>query len=127
MYTRSAARRGQTGKEIPKTSGECSPGTSTANPPTTSLRIVAHPVSSGHGSHDDRSPVRILAISGSLRQTSSNGALVQAAAELAPDGVEVRVYTQLAELPPSNPDLDGDQPPAAAVQFRPELEALRPS
>jgi hypothetical protein len=37
-------------------------------------------------SHDGRSPLRILAISGSLRQTSSNTALVQAAAELAIDG-----------------------------------------
>lgn len=74
-------------------------------------------------SHDGRSPLRILAISGSLRQTSSNTALVLAAAELAPDGVEVRVYTQLAELPPFNPDLDGDQSPAAVVQFRSELEA----
>ena len=74
-------------------------------------------------SHDDRSPLRILAISGSLRQTSSNSALVQAAAELAPDGVEVRVYTQLAALPPFNPDLDGEQPPAAVVQFRLELDA----
>src|SRR3954466_5665349 len=51
-------------------------------------------------SHGDLTLLRILAISGSLRQTSSNTALVQAASELAPDGVEVRVYTQLAELPP---------------------------
>jgi chromate reductase, NAD(P)H dehydrogenase (quinone) len=37
--------------------------------------------------------------------------------------VEVRVYSQLAELPLFNPDLDGDQPPAVVVQFRQELEA----
>jgi chromate reductase, NAD(P)H dehydrogenase (quinone) len=70
-----------------------------------------------------RQPLRILAISGSLRRVSSNTALVQAATALAPDGVEVRVYTQLAELPHFNPDLDGDQPPAAVAQFRSELEA----
>ena len=70
-----------------------------------------------------RQPLRILAISGSLRRVSSNSALVEAATALAPDGVEVRVYTELAELPLFNPDLDGDQPPAAVAQFRSELEA----
>jgi NAD(P)H-dependent FMN reductase len=50
-------------------------------------------------------PLRILAISGSLRRVSSNIALVYAAAELAPDGVEVRVYRQLAALPPLSPEL----------------------
>jgi chromate reductase, NAD(P)H dehydrogenase (quinone) len=68
-------------------------------------------------------PLRILAISGSLRRLSSNTALVQAATVLAPDGVEVRIYAQLAELPPFNPDLEGDEPPAAVAQFRSELDA----
>jgi len=54
---------------------------------------------------------------------SSNTALVHAAADLAPDGVEVRVYTRLAELPVFNPDLDGDQPPTVIAQFRLELQA----
>ncbi len=68
-------------------------------------------------------PLRILAVSGSLRRGSSNTVLVYAAAELAPDGLEVRVYTQLAELPLFNPDLDGGQPPAAVVRLRSELDA----
>jgi NAD(P)H-dependent FMN reductase len=68
-------------------------------------------------------PLRILAISGSLRRLSSNTALVHAAVDLAPDGLTVRVYPELGELPPFNPDLDGDQPPTAVVQFRLELEA----
>ena len=67
--------------------------------------------------------VRILAISGSLRRSSSNTALIHAAAEVAPDGFEVRVYTQLAELPPFNPDIDRDPAPAAVAQFRSELDA----
>jgi len=54
---------------------------------------------------------------------SSNTALVHAAADLAPDGVEVQVYTRLAELPVFNPDLDGDQPPTVIAQFRLELQA----
>ena len=70
-----------------------------------------------------RQPLRVLAISGSLRSLSSNTALVHAAAALAPAGVEVRVYTHLAEVPLFNPDLDGDQPPAAVAQFRSELDA----
>jgi chromate reductase, NAD(P)H dehydrogenase (quinone) len=67
--------------------------------------------------------VRILAISGSLRRLSSNTALILAAADLAPQGVEVRVYEHLAELPLFDPDLDGDQPPAAVAEFRLELNA----
>lgn len=67
--------------------------------------------------------LRILAISGSLRRLSSNTALVRAATELAPERVEVRVYTHLGELPLFNPDFDGDQPPQAVAQFRGELNA----
>jgi len=72
---------------------------------------------------DEHKPLRILAISGSLRRLSSNTALVHAAMALAPEGLEVRVYAQLAELPPFNPDLDDDHPPAVVRQFRLELEA----
>ena len=39
-----------------------------------------------------RKPMRVLAISGSLRAASHNTALLRAAAELAPDGVEVELY-----------------------------------
>ena len=67
--------------------------------------------------------VRVLAISGSLRQASSNSALVGAVARLAPDTVEVSVYRELEELPPFNPDLDGDNAPAAVTRFRARLQA----
>ena len=40
-------------------------------------------------------PMRILAISGSLRAASHNTALLRAAAELAPEGVEVELYEDL--------------------------------
>ena len=49
---------------------------------------------------------RVLAISGSLRSASSNGAVVSAAAALAPAGVVVEIYDGLAGLPHFNPDLD---------------------
>lgn len=50
--------------------------------------------------------MRVLAISGSLRASSSNTLLLVAAAELAPEGVEVVMYHGLGELPHFNPDLD---------------------
>jgi NADPH-dependent FMN reductase len=52
--------------------------------------------------------VRVLAISGSLRRASSNGALVAAAVHVAPAGVEVSTCSELADVPPFNPDLDTD-------------------
>ena len=51
-------------------------------------------------------PVQVLAISGSLRRASSNTALIEAAARLAPAGVEVSIYRELGRIPPFNPDLD---------------------
>lgn len=51
-------------------------------------------------------PVHVLAISGSLRHASSNGAILSAAEALAPPGVFVEIYRGLAALPHSNPDLD---------------------
>lgn len=67
--------------------------------------------------------VRILAISGSLRQRSSNSALVEAVAKLAPAAVDVCIYTELEGLPPFNPDRDGDGAPAAVGRFRAALGA----
>jgi len=55
-------------------------------------------------------PIRLLAISGSLRAVSSNTMLLRAAVALAPQGVEVHLYTGLGELPHFNPDLDGAEP-----------------
>jgi chromate reductase, NAD(P)H dehydrogenase (quinone) len=62
--------------------------------------------------------MRILAISGSLRAASYNTALLRAAAELAPEGVEVELYENLEALPPYNEDRDTDQPPAEVTRLR---------
>jgi len=67
--------------------------------------------------------VRVLAVSGSLRKASSNTALVSAAVRVAPVGVEVSTYSQLADVPPFNPDLDTDTAPTGVVRFRAALEA----
>ena len=53
--------------------------------------------------------MRILAISGSLRAASHNTALLRAAAEVAPAGVEVVLYDGLDRLPHYNEDHDTDE------------------
>lgn len=62
--------------------------------------------------------VRLLAISGSLRDASSNSRAVQALARLASDGIAVEVYRGLQDLPHFNLDLDGDEPPPAVADLR---------
>ena len=64
----------------------------------------------------------ILAISGSLRQGSSNTTLLRAAALLAPDGMEITLYDGLGDLPPFNPDREDDDIPAVS-DFRARLRA----
>ena len=65
--------------------------------------------------------MRILAISGSLRTTSSNTAVLRAARTLAPSGVDVVLYEGLGNLPHFNPDLDGDEPPQSVLELRSEV------
>lgn len=67
--------------------------------------------------------MRILAISGSLRADSSNKSALQAAAWLAPPGVEIILYDGLSRLPHFNPDLDAEDPPAPVADWRAQLRA----
>jgi chromate reductase len=64
--------------------------------------------------------MRILGISGSLRAASYNTALLRAAAELAPSGVELEIYDALASLPAYNEDEDSEDaaPPVADLRSR---------
>jgi chromate reductase len=62
--------------------------------------------------------MRILTISGSLRAASHNTALLRAAAELAPDGVEVLQYEGLDRLPHYNEDHDTDDPHEEVQRLR---------
>jgi NAD(P)H-dependent FMN reductase len=68
-------------------------------------------------------PVRLLAISGSLRAKSSNGSLLLAARALAPEGVEVVLYGGLGDLPLFNPDLDEEPGPPSVVDLRERIRA----
>jgi len=67
--------------------------------------------------------IRILGISGSLRAASSNTRLLQACAELAPQGVTVELYDALAALPHFNADLDTETPPSEVVALRAQVGA----
>ena len=60
--------------------------------------------------------MRVLGISGSLRRDSYNAALLRAAAERLPDGVELDVFERLAEIPAYDADLEevGGTPDAVA-------------
>jgi len=62
--------------------------------------------------------MRVLAICGSLRAVSSNGALLRAAAAVAPPDTQLTIYDGLADLPHFNPDLEarGLPPPVAALR-----------
>jgi len=64
--------------------------------------------------------IRILAISGSLRQASYNTALIETLNLLAPDNVEVLVSRQLADLPLFNPDLE-ERFPSVVMRLKDEL------
>jgi chromate reductase len=54
--------------------------------------------------------MRILAVSGSLRESSFNTSLLRAALEAAPDGVELELWEGLGELPFYDEDLEADVP-----------------
>ena len=54
--------------------------------------------------------MRILAVSGSLRESSFNTSLLRAALEAAPDGVELELWEGIGELPLYDEDLEGHTP-----------------
>ena len=63
--------------------------------------------------------MHFFAISGSLRAASLNAALLRAAARLAPPGITLQLYHDLAAIPPFNPDIEASNPaPVAALRSR---------
>ena len=61
--------------------------------------------------------MKVLAISGSLRDHSFNTRLLRAAAELAPDGVEVELWNGLKAVPPFDEDDEGERAPAGVAEL----------
>lgn len=66
--------------------------------------------------------MRVLGITGSLRRGSYNHALLRAAAERLPAGVELVEFERLAEIPPYDADLEADGAPEPVEDLR---EAIR--
>jgi chromate reductase, NAD(P)H dehydrogenase (quinone) len=67
--------------------------------------------------------LRVLLVSGSTRDQSTNSAAVRTLAALAPGLVTPVCYGGLAGLPAFNPDHDGDRLPAAVASLRQEIAA----
>ncbi|UFH53595.1 NADPH-dependent FMN reductase [Spirosoma sp. KNUC1025] len=67
--------------------------------------------------------MNILAISGSLRASSTNSALLRAAAELAPNNVSVTLYNDLDDLPHFSPERDKENTSEAVNRLRALLQA----
>src|SRR5260221_59851 len=88
-------------------SASSSPARSTAT--TTASRSSSRP-----------SPMRLLAISGSLRRDSYNTQLLRAAGELAPRDLGVELYDGLAQIPPYDSDEEalGAPPSVADLKHR---------
>ena len=68
--------------------------------------------------------MRVLGISGSLRRDSYNAALLRAAAERLPGGVEFVAFERLAEIPAYDADLEAaDETPDAVADLRERMRA----
>jgi chromate reductase, NAD(P)H dehydrogenase (quinone) len=62
--------------------------------------------------------MKIIAISGSLRATSLNTAVIHAATRLAPAGVKIELFEGIGKLPFFNSDLEGERLPKEVASFR---------
>ena len=63
----------------------------------------------------------IFAISGSLREGSSNHNILKALGKMLPQNVYYKIYDGLSLIPAFDPGLDNDTPPAAVSSFRQKL------
>lgn len=63
-------------------------------------------------------PLVVCGIAGSLRKASYNRGLLRAAQELAPDGMEIRIFDRVGDLPLFNEDVEaqGDPEPVQALK-----------
>ena len=65
----------------------------------------------------NENPLRVLAISGSLRKASFNTGLLRAAREIAPDGMEITIF-DIKDLPFYNGDVEAEGDPASVVALK---------
>src|SRR3954452_10548336 len=62
--------------------------------------------------------MKILAIAGSVRRDSWNRSLLETAAGLVPDGVELELWSRLKDVPPYDEEDDVEPAPAAVADLR---------
>ncbi|WP_448634698.1 NADPH-dependent FMN reductase [Pedobacter panaciterrae] len=67
--------------------------------------------------------IKVIAISGSTRKTSSNLNLIKGIARLTSDIFEINIFEGLSDIPQFNPDLDLETPPIQVADFRQHLKA----
>jgi len=65
---------------------------------------------------------KIFAIPGSTRQHSSNLNLLKAIADLFAEKLEIIIFNGLSELPPFNPDHDGEHIPGQVIDFKQQIQ-----
>lgn len=65
--------------------------------------------------------IDVLGIAGSLRDGSYNRALLEAAGEVTPGGVRLRLYGGLGAVPPYDQDDDTASPPPAVADLRRQI------
>jgi chromate reductase len=68
--------------------------------------------------------IPVLALSGSLREKSSNTAVLRAAIQLAPPAMSISLCPEIACLPLFNPDLEGREPDIV-VEYKKRLRAAQ--
>jgi NAD(P)H-dependent FMN reductase len=73
---------------------------------------------------EDRKLKNIFAISGSLRNGSSNHHILKHLATQVPADFNYTIYDELALIPPFDPGLDNDTPPDAVKRLRELLAAV---
>lgn len=61
--------------------------------------------------------MKILAISGSAREVSTNTALLRAMKDIAPSSIKFSVFDQINTLPIFSPDDEGEKTPAVVEEF----------
>jgi chromate reductase len=67
--------------------------------------------------------MRILAVSGSLREGSFNTSLLRAGVEAAPEGVDLELWEGIGDLPLYDDDRDGPDAPESARRLRADWAA----
>ena len=69
-----------------------------------------------------RETLRVLGIAGSLRAGSYNRSLLEAAVELAPEGVVIETFDRLGEIPPYDADVETEGDPDAVAALKQAID-----